>query len=219
MESDLIKNTLCKIFVKLYQAGLNTSRSGNISARNGKTMIISPSGVAASDITPEKFVEVKIGNGEIVGGTFIPSSEWRFHHDIYEYFKENRAIIHTHSSYATALSCLGLELPPFHYMVATFGLGSVKCARYETFGTHKLSLSVIDAIKDSKVCLLANHGAIAVGESISEAYENAVLLEDLAKMYLISISVGKPNLLPEDEMLKLKNKFKTYGKENDYKAR
>ena len=82
-----------------------------------------------------------------------------------------------------------------------------------------MSLSVIDAIKDSKVCLLANHGAIAVGESISEAYENAVLLEELSKMYLISISVGKPNLLPEDEMVKLKNKFKTYGKENDYKTR
>ena len=103
-------------------------------------------------------------------------------------------------------------------MVATFGSGPVKCARYETFGTQKLSLSVIDAIKDSKVCLLANHGVIAVGESISEAYENAVLLEELSKMYLISISVGKPNLLPEDEMVKLKNKFKTYGKENDYKA-
>lgn len=219
MESDPINNVLCEIFLKLYKAGLNTSKSGNISVRNGKTMIISPSGVAASDISPEKFIEIKLGNGEIVDGALIPSSEWRFHHDIYEYFKENKAIIHTHSSYATALSCLGLELPPFHYMIATFGLGSVKCARYETFGTRKLSLSVIDAIKDSKVCLLANHGAIAVGESISEAYENAVLLEELAKMYLISISVGKPNLLPEDEMLKLKNKFKIYGKENDYKAR
>ena len=219
MESDPINNVLCEIFLKLYKAGLNTSKSGNISVRNGKTMIISPSGVAASDISPEKFIEIKLGNGEIVDGALIPSSEWRFHHDIYEYFKENKAIIHTHSSYATALSCLGLELPPFHYMIATFGLGSVKCARYETFGTRKLSLSVIDAIKDSKVCLLANHGAIAVGESISEAYENAVLLEELAKMYLISISVGKPNLLPEDEMLKLKNKFKIYGKENDYKVR
>ena len=105
--------------------------------------------------------------------------------------------------------CLGLELPPFHYMVATFGSGPVKCARYRISGL-KLSLSVIDAIKDSKVCLLANHGVI-VGESISEAYENAVLLEEL-KMYLISISVGKPNLLPEDEMVKLKNKFKPTGK-------
>ena len=219
MESDPINNVLCEIFLKLYKAGLNTSKSGNISVRNGKTMIISPSGVAASDISPEKFIEIKLGNGEIVDGALIPSSEWRFHHDIYEYFKENKAIIHTHSSYATALSCLGLELPPFHYMIATFGLGSVKCARYETFGTRKLSLSVIDAIKDSKVCLLANHGAIAVGESISEAYENAVTVEELAKMYLISISVGKPNLLPEDEMLKLKNKFKIYGKENDYKVR
>ena len=218
LESDLINNVLCKTFVKLYEAGLNTSRSGNISARNGNTMIISPSGVAALDITPKKFAEVKIGNGEIVGEALIPSSEWRFHHDIYNHFTETKAIIHTHSSYATALSCLGLELPPFHYMVATFGSEPVKCARYETFGTQKLSLSVIDAIKDSKVCLLANHGAIAVGESISEAYENAVLLEELSKMYLISISVGKPNLLPEDEMVKLKNKFKTYGKENDYKA-
>ncbi len=218
LESDLINNVLCEIFVELYEAGLNTSRSGNISARDGNTMIVSPSGVAASNITPEKFAEVKIGNGEIVSEALIPSSEWRIHHDIYNHFTETKAIIHTHSSYATALSCLGLELPPFHYMVATFGSGPVKCARYETFGTQKLSLSVIDAIKDSKVCLLANHGVIAVGESISEAYENAVLLEELSKMYLISISVGKPNLLPEDEMVKLKNKFKTYGKENDYKA-
>lgn len=215
MESNIIKNVLCEIFAKLYEGGLNTSKSGNISARAGERMIISPSGVAVSDITPEKFVEIKIGNGEKVDGTSIPSSEWRFHHDIYEYYKKEKAIIHTHSTYATALSCLGLELPPFHYMVATFGPGSVKCARYETFGTQELSLSVRDAIKDSKVCLLANHGAIAIGECISEAYDNAVLLEELAKIYLISISAGKPNLLSDCEMLELKNKFTTYGKDND----
>ena len=184
MEGNLIKNILCKTFRKLYQAGLNTSKSGNISASDGKTMTISPSGVAISDITPEKFIDVKIGDGEIVDGTLTPSSEWRFHHDIYNYFTENKAIIHTHSTYATALSCLNIELPPFHYMVATFGSGPVKCAQYETFGTPELSLSVRDAIKDRKVCLLANHGAIAVGESISEAYDNAVLLEELAKIYL-----------------------------------
>ena len=218
MDGNLIKNVLCETFGKLYQAGFNTSKSGNISARLGKTMIISPSGVAASDITPETFVGVKIGNGEVEDGASIPSSEWRFHHDIYNHFEENRAIIHTHSTYATALSCLGIELPPFHYMVATFGSGSVKCARYKTFGTPELSLSVRDAIKDSKVCLLANHGAIAVGESISEAYDNAVLLEELAKIYLISISAGTPTLLSEEEMLELKNKFTTYGKNNDFKA-
>ena len=218
MEGNLIKNILCKTFGKLYQAGLNTPKSGNISARIGNTMIISPSGVAVSDITPEKFVEVKIGDGEIVDGTLTPSSEWRFHHDIYNYFTENKAVIHTHSTYATALSCLNIELPSFHYMIATFGSGPVKCARYETFGTPELSLSVRDAIKDRKVCLLANHGAIAVGESISEAYDNAVLLEELAKIYLISISAGKPTLLPKEEMLELKNKFTIYGKNNDSKA-
>ena len=218
MEGNLINKILCETFEKLYQAGLNTTKSGNISARVGKTMIISPSGVAVSDITPEKFVEVRIGDGEIVDGSLIPSSEWQFHHDIYHFFKENKAIIDTHSTYATALSCLGMELPPFHYMIATFGPGSVKCARYETFGTAELSLSVRDAIKGSKVCLLANHGAIAIGESISEAYDNAVLLEELAKIYLISISAGKPTLLLKEEMLELKNKFTTYGKNNDFKA-
>ena len=111
----------------------------------------------------------------------IPSSEWRIHHDIYNHFTETKAIIHTHSSYATALSCLGLELPPFHYMVATFGSDRLSVHDMKLSGTQKLSLSVIDAIKDSKVCLLANHGVIAVGESISEAYENAVLLEEFSK--------------------------------------
>ena len=219
MEKDALRNSLCKSFTDLYDLGLNTQKAGNISAKTGDTMLISPSGISVLDITPDKFVEVEIGSGELTQGEFAPSSEWRFHNDIYRNFPENRAIIHTHSPYATALSCLGYELPPFHYMVANFGVGSIECARYETFGTTELSLSVIDAIKDSKACFLANHGVIIVGATLKDAFDNTLLLEELARIYTITLSIGKPKILSKTEMTKLKKKFKTYGKASDIEKR
>ena len=104
-------------------------------------------------------------------------------------------------------------------MVANFGVGSIECARYETFGTTELSLSVIDAIKDSKACFLANHGVIIVGATLKDAFDNTLLLEELARIYTITLSIGKPKILSKTEMTKLKKKFKTYGKASDIEKR
>ncbi len=210
-----LRNLLCKYFRQLYHLGLNTSKSGNISVKIGNSMLISPSGIPALEVSSEKLVEMNLATGTVTKSQFYPSTEWLFHQEIYRSRKNFNAIVHTHSPNATALSCLESDLPPFHYMLANFGTSSIKCARYETFGTSELSLAIRDAIRGSKACFLANHGAIAAGESIKEAFENAVLLEELAKIYLISISVGKPRILPEGEMQALNGKFKTYGKDNE----
>ena len=215
LKKPLIRNLLCKNFRDLYQLGMNTLKSGNISAKVDETMIISPSGISALELSPDKLVEMNLVTEEVTKSHLVPSTEWLFHKEIYGLGNKTTAIVHTHSPNATALSCLEFELPPFHYMLANFGTGSIKCARYQTFGTPELSLSIRDAIKDSKACFLANHGAITIGKSINEAFDNAILLEELAKIYLISISAGKPRLLSKGEMLLLNRKFKTYGKHNE----
>jgi L-fuculose-phosphate aldolase len=144
-------------------------------------------------------------------GELKPSSEWRIHKDIYENNENIKAVIHTHSSYCTALACTKRDIPAFHYMVAVAGGKDIKCAKYATFGTKELSENVIKALEDRKACLLANHGMIAVGKSLDEALKLAVEIEELAKQYYLVLQLGDTNIICDEEMDKIIEKFKTYG--------
>jgi L-fuculose-phosphate aldolase len=150
--------------------------------------------------------------GEYAGET-LPSSEWRFHRDIYAARTDVSAIVHVHSAYATTLACHGLDIPAFHYMVAVAGGRDIRCAPYATFGSQALSDAAVRALAGRKACLLAQHGMIAVGESLDAALAIAVEVEALSRLYWQARQIGTPPLLDDAEMDVVLEKFKTYGQQ------
>jgi len=194
---------------------LSPMRSGNISIKtikNGKNgFLITPSGVKYNKLTPNQIVFVtQKGHYDKTKG--IPSSEWRFHQDIYKNKPEIESIVHTHSTCAVAVSCFGKSIPAFHYMVALAGGDSIRCAKYSTFGTRKLSSNIVKALKKRTACLISNHGQIAVGNSIEESFELAEEVENLCNQYINSLRIGIPKILSKKEMEKVLKKIKNYKK-------
>ena len=188
---------------------INRGKSGNVSARIGGGFLITPTGLAYDAIRADDIVEMTF-EGE-VRGSREPSSEWRFHRDIYVARPDASAIVHAHSTFATALACLGRGIPAFHYMVAIAGGKDIRCAPYATFGTQELSDNALAAIAGRTACLLANHGMIAVGASLDAALALAVEVEALGEQYWAALQVGEPNLLSEAEMDRVIKKLATYG--------
>ena len=196
--------------------GINRGKSGNVSARWRSLAfdgyLITPTGMPYADITADDIVAMPIdGESESTGGTRLPSSEWRFHRDIYRAQAGTSAIVHTHAPFATSLACLHRGLPAFHYMVAVAGGKDVRCAPYATFGTQALSDHAVAALAGRKACLLANHGMIATGTSLGAALAVAVEVETLAEMYWRALQIGEPVLLSDDEMDVVIARFRTYG--------
>jgi L-fuculose-phosphate aldolase len=192
--------------------GLNQGTSGNISARHGGTMLLTPSAIAYDAMTPEMICAMPIeGEYGVWEGTHIPSTEWRFHLDIMRARPEVNAIVHTHSTFATILAIGRHDIPACHYMIAAFGGHTVRCADYATFGTKELSANVLTALKGRSACLLANHGMIVTGSSLAKAMWAAVELETLAKQYYHAVVMGKPVILDEAEILRVKENMGNYG--------
>ena len=191
--------------------GLNQGTSGNVSARSQDGFIITPSGRDMTDLAALDMVPVNM-DGQAPEGQ-KPSSEWRFHRDIYAAFPEARAVVHAHSPFAVALACLRRGLPSFHYMVALAGGTDIRCAAYATFGTQALSDAVIAALQDRRACLMANHGLVAWGKSLDSALALAVEMEALCGQYLRACQVGEPVLLSDEEMAEVLERFKDYGKQ------
>lgn len=194
-----------------YQLGVGTA--GNVSARIEQGYLITPTGMDYEAMAPADIVSMDM-HGSRAKGNLKPSSEWRFHQDIYAARADVDAIVHTHSPCATALSCTRQDLPAFHYMVAGAGGSSIRCAGYATFGTQALSDHALAALAGCQACLLANHGVIALGENVESAFKMAQLVEELAKQYLFSRIAGTPVLLDEAEMNVNLEKFKDYGKQD-----
>ena len=190
--------------------GINRGKSGNVSARIDEGFLITPSALPYEETKARDIVAIDRA-GNVTGGC-KPSSEWRFHRDIYAARPEVAAIVHAHSPFATTLACLERSIPPFHYMVAVAGGGDIRCAPYATFGTQALSDRAVAALGGRRACLLAHHGMIAVGSSLGSALALAVEVETLAEMYWRAIAVGEPTLLSDDEMAGVVARFETYGK-------
>jgi L-fuculose-phosphate aldolase len=195
--------------LKMNALGINQGKAGNVSARAGDGYLITPSGLPYDETNVDDIVRMDLTG--ITIGKRSPSSEWRFHQDIYIGRPEVNAIVHTHSPYATTLACMGLEVPAFHYMVAVTGGKNIRCAPYATFGTQALSDHAVAALQDRKACLLANHGLIAIGSSLKTALALAVEVEALCGQYWRVLQVGKPVLLSDAEMDVVLEKFRTYG--------
>ncbi len=195
--------------LRMNALGINRGKSGNVSARWKDGFLVTPSGLPYEETKPGDivFIDAKAK----AKGKRPPSSEWRFHFDLYQRKSEVNAVVHTHSSFATTLACLGMAVPAFHYMVAVAGGNSIRCAPYATFGTQTLSDLALGALKERKACLLANHGMIATGEDLKGALALAVEVEALCEQYWRALQIGKPNILPDDEMTVVVEKFKTYN--------
>lgn len=193
--------------------GLSPGTSGNVSARRADGMLITPTGMAYGDLIPEDIAFVD-ESGEATGKR-KPSSEWQFHLAAYETRADAKAIVHTHSRYATALACARKTIPPFHYMVAVAGGPDIPLAGYSTFGTRELANEVASALKDRKACLMANHGQIACGTSLADALSLAREVEILAAQYVAALQVGKPYILSDAEMSDVLERFGTYGQQDD----
>jgi L-fuculose-phosphate aldolase len=192
-------------------SGINRGAAGNVSARGDGGFLITPTGMAYDECAPEDMA--KVGAGGAASGRRKPSSEWRFHHDIYAARPEAGAIIHAHSPFATALACQQLEVPPFHYMIARFGGATVRCAGYATFGTQELSDAILAALQDRRACLMAHHGMVVFGAGLKEALALAIELESLCEQYWRVLQLGQPKLLPADEMARVQEKFRDYGRQ------
>ena len=132
--------------------------------------------------------------------------------DIYIDKKEAKAIVHAHSPHATAVSSHGKPIPPFHYMIALAGGDDIKCAEYATFGTEELSKNVIKALENRSACLMSNHGQVAFGKNLEDAFELAQEIENICHQYTIALKLGQPRILSFEEMKKVLDKAKNYKK-------
>ena len=188
--------------------GINRGKSGNVSARIDGGFLVTPSALPYDETAPHDIVFVD-DEGR-ASGSRVPSSEWRFHRDIYAARAEANAIVHTHSPFATTLACLDRAIPAFHYMIACAGGDDIRCAPYATFGTQALSDHAVRALSGRRACLLAHHGMIALGATLDAALALAVEVETLAEMYWRALAIGEPALLSADEMTTVVEKFDRY---------
>ncbi|MGH8218225.1 MAG: class II aldolase/adducin family protein [Steroidobacteraceae bacterium] len=196
---------------ELARCGLTHGTSGNVSVRRDqRQFFVSPSGMAYERLVPHDVPLVDF-DGRWFGHRG-PSSEWRFHRDIFAARAEVGAIVHTHSPRATSLACTGRGIPAFHYMVAVAGGSDIRCAPYHTFGTQALSDAALAALEERRACLLANHGVIAVGADLEAALALAGEIENLAVQYSAALTLGDVRILDDEEMRRVVERFRTYGK-------
>ena len=206
-----IKAEIIKYSKLLNSRKLSALRSGNISVRYNDGFLITPSGKKYSSLKIKDIIYVSL-EGKFDKKKGIPSSEWQFHQDIYKNKLEAKAIVHAHSTNATAVSTHKRRIPPFHYMVAMAGGHDIKCAKYATYGTRELSKNILKALKDRKACLIGNHGQIAFEENLPKAFELAEDVENISLQYITSLKLGKPKILSLKEMKKVLLKAKNYKK-------
>ncbi len=210
-----LKLEVIKYSKKLNITNLSTLRSGNISVRANEKGVdgfyITPSGRKYSSLKTKDIVFVSL-KGFYDKKKGKPSSEWRFHQDIYVNKKDAMAIVHAHSVCATAISAHQKNIPAFHYMVAVAGGEDIKCTKYATFGTKRLSRNIIKALKNRSACLMANHGQVAFGKNLEQAFELAQEIENICHQYINALRIGIPKILSKKEMKIVIGKFRDYKK-------
>lgn len=201
-------------------SGLNQGTAGNLSVRvaeeGAEGFLITPTGMAYETLEPEDIVFMPLAETPpgIHRNKRQPSSEWRFHHDLYAARPEAGAILHAHSPFATSLACLRRDIPAFHYMIARFGGDTLRCAKYATFGTQALSDAVLLAMQKRNACLLANHGMLVCGRDLDQAFALGVELEALCEHYWRACAIGFPVRLDAAEMATVLEKFAGYGQQD-----
>jgi len=198
---------------QLARSGLTHGTSGNVGLRrNTRQFFVTPTGMAYETLEAEDIPLMDLDGRWF--GRRRPSSEWRFHRDIFLSRPEVGAVVHAHSRHATALACTGRGIPAFHYMVSVAGGSDIRCAPYHTFGTQELSAAALTALEGRRACLLGNHGLIAVGADLPAALKLAGEVENLAAQYCTALALGQVRVLDEAEMQRVLDKFRTYGQQD-----
>ena len=192
-------------------SGLNRGTAGNISLRADDGFYITPTGMPYAALTAADIPHMTLAGS--ISGQRKPSSEWRLHRDLYAARPHVGAVVHAHSPFAVSLACLRCDIPPFHYMIARFGGDTVRCSRYEIFGSQELSAAALDAMADRHACLLANHGLLVAGRDLEQALALAGELEELCEQYWRTCQLGTPVLLSPAEMAAVGEKFSRYGQQ------
>ncbi|GJD46737.1 5-(methylthio)ribulose-1-phosphate aldolase [Methylobacterium cerastii] len=189
--------------------GLNRGTSGNVSLRWRDGLLITPSGVPSARIGEAEVVFLAMDGG--FDHPLSPSSEWRFHRDILREKPAVNAVVHAHPDHGTAFAMCRQTIPAVHYMIAAVGGPTIRCSGYATFGTEELSRLALEALEDRNGCLLANHGMIATGPDLPKALWLAVEMETLCRQYAVALQVGTPVVLPDAEIARNIEKFRSYG--------
>ncbi len=209
------REEIIKFAQKLNSTNLSPLRSGNISLKahndNEEGFLITPSGKKYESLKVDDIVFVSL-EGKYAEKGLQPSSEWRFHKDIYLKKTDAKAVVHAHSPHATAVSAHNKSIPAFHYMIALAGGNNIKCAKYATFGTQELSDNIIEALENRKACLMSNHGQVAYGDNLDSAFELAEEVENICHQYINAIKLGEPKILSSSEMDVILEKVKNYKK-------
>jgi L-fuculose-phosphate aldolase len=204
-----LRKAVIKTCLAMNEAGINQGTSGNVSVRTDEGFLITASGIPYKKMKPEHVVEMDLEGG--YRGEFYPSTEWRMHLDIFKARPEAQAIVHVHSTYATAMACLRRDIPSFHYMIGVAGGPSLRVSNYAEFGTQELSDTMLKAMEGRSGCLLANHGQICFGPSLEKALWLAEEIEALCHQYWAASLFGKPVFLGESEMASVLKRFGSYG--------
>lgn len=210
-----LRQHLINTALQMSAAGLNQGTAGNLSVRQTENgcagFLITPTGMAYEALTPDDVVFMRLDGTH--SDKRKPSSEWRFHRDLYVARPEAGAVLHAHAPFATSLACLRRDIPPFHYMIARFGGDTLRCAAYATFGTQALSDAAIAAMAARRACLLANHGMLVFGTDLTQALDLGIELETLCEQYWRACAIGSPVLLDATEMATVLEKFGSYGQQ------
>lgn len=195
--------------IAMNASGINVGTTGNLSLRTNEGMLITPSRIPYADLQSQDIVPVNMDGTWPPGQT--PSSEWRFHRDIYLHRPDAQAIVHAHPVHCSALASLNRSIPAFHYMVAVAGGKDIRCCGYATYGTQELSDHVLAALQDRKACLMANHGLVCLESTLQRALALAVEVENLARTYCQALQIGEPVILDDAEMLRVMAKLGGQG--------
>jgi len=209
MDEFTLRKQVAEISARTVHERLNRISSGNVSARFGAGFLATPSGVPSAEVHSEQVVFVAMDGSW--AGNLKPSSEWRFHRDLYAARPEVGAVVHVHSPFAVSLACLRRGIPPFNYMIAAAGGKTIPCADYATFGTQALSNNILAAMGGLRACLMANHGQVAVGRDLQQALAVAIEVEALCEQYWRACQLGEPVLLTDAEMDEALVAFQGYG--------
>jgi L-fuculose-phosphate aldolase len=192
--------------------GLTPGMSGNVSVRYGDSMYVTPSGMPYGDLSADDVVKIE-HDGTVRPGQRTPTTEWRLHADILGARQDIGAIVHTHSLFCTTISMLRRPIPAIHYMVVLAGSDEIPCADYATFGSAQLALNAVSALHGGNACLLANHGMIALGDTLAKALRLAAEVETLAAQYWHAAQIGSPHILDGEELDRVRARFAEYGQQ------
>ena len=193
-----LKQDVLRTAKKAYDEKLMAGTSGNMSVYDSekKWIVITPSSYDYS-IMEEKDIVVIDLEGNIVEGIHRPSSEWKMHAEIYKNLPEVKAVVHTHSPYATSFAVNHMEIPVILIEMIPFIKGSLEVSPFAEQGSAQVGINAVPILKRKNACLMANHGVVAVGSDIDKAYINSVYVEDTAKIYHMALSVGTPKVIEQ----------------------